>query len=214
MAIVGVPGLVGLLALLKKLRGRKLRQVVQITETRTTRIEVEGEMLDVSNPVWRLFENWRARKAAEELIRPVRNEGIETFKIVQNDQALFETNKSEADFFNAPETSEDEKSHEHRVKLRIVSPSFRPNNKWRLWDGAKTFWAMMEDAQFQRRVQEGREAFRTDDMLDVLLKTTERLENGESKVEFTISRVFKHASAPTQKDLLPPIPPDAENPPV
>lgn len=207
--ILGLTGVVGLLQLLKKLKGRRPTRVIELkeTHTHTTRLEVDGETIDVNAAVWKLFENLRARKATEALLSPLQNEGVDKFKVLHKDKATFETDKSELPYYKAPDTSSDETRSETTVKLRVVSPSFRPENKWRVWDGASTIWVGVEDSSFQRKVQEGTEAFRKNDLLEAVLRTRQWVENGEIKVERTIVRVLSHTNAPAQvvmPDLLPP----------
>jgi hypothetical protein len=206
--IVGIGGLlggaVGVFQLIKRAKGRK---PTSITIERTERVKVtfEGdEPLEVDKHVWSLFNNLRARKAIEQVIRPLRKQGIDDFKIRHKNKETLEVKQDEVAYFDAPSEHEGETISSSETRLMIVAPSFQEGNKWRVTDGSRNMFVAIQDPAFVRSVQQGSEAFRKGDFLHVTLETRQWVEGADLKAEHGILKVHRHESGPTQQKLFSP----------
>ena len=102
----------------------------------------------------------------------------------------------------APSEHEGETTSETDARVVIVSPSFNSGNKWRVSDGARTLYVAIRDEAFERSVQVGGEAFRKGDTLHVTLQTTQWVEDGKLRAEYSIAKVHRHEPGPEQRKLL------------
>jgi len=202
LQITGIAGAFGLLQLVKKSKGQKPTSVT-IERTEKVTIKFEGEDPDtVDRRVFALFKNFRVRKAVEQLIQPLMHEGVDIFKIRRRGRETFSVTREEAPYLIAPTDLEGETNSICETRLAIVSPSFQPGNKWRVSDGSRTIFVSIADEEFMKDVQEGTEAFRKGDVLYVSLRTTQWLENGQLKADYSIVKVHRHESAPRQQNLF------------
>ena len=202
LQILGISGAFGLFQLVRKSKGRNPTKVT-IEHTERVTITFEGEEPDsIPASVFDLFKNFGARKAIERLVEPLNRDGVDTFKFRTNSEDRFVIKKDELPYFKAPSDLEGETVSFAETRLVIVSPSFIPQNKWKFYDGAKNFFASIEDKFFVFEVQRGREAFRKGDMLFVTLKTTQWIEAGRLRVEYAIDKVHSHEPSPRQENLL------------
>ncbi|PAW77511.1 MAG: hypothetical protein B9S32_10970 [Verrucomicrobia bacterium Tous-C9LFEB] len=201
LSLLGISGTLGLFQLIKKAKSRNA-SVVEIEHTEKVRITFDGDApLDIDKKVWKLFTNPRARKAVEEIIRPLLHQGINQFKIRRKGQNTLEVNSDEAKHFIAPSTHENE--HINRINQRVVvqSPSFKEGNKWKVFNGANSIFVTILDRTFNAKVQSGSEAFRKGDILEVKLETRQWVEGNELKAEHNILEVYSHESK-IQGELL------------
>lgn len=200
MQILGITGVFGLFQLIRKSKGKK-PTTISIERTERVTITFEGESPDtISAALYRLFQNFSVRKAVEKIVEPLNRDGIDILKF-QSDSNRFEVTKDEAPFFKAPADLEGQSASLSDTRLIIVSPSFIRQNKWKFFDGAKNFFATIQDEQFITAVQNGTEVFRKGDMLRVSLKTLQWMESGKLKIEYLVEEVFSHEPGPQQHDL-------------
>ncbi len=205
--IVGIAGVVGLAGgvfqLIKRGKGRK-PTVVTIERTERVKVTFEGdEPIEVDKRVWLLFNNSRVRKAIEQVMRPLRKQGITDFKIRHRNKETFEAKQDEVGYFDAPTEHEGETTSTSDTRLMIVAPSFQEGNKWRVTDGSRNLFVSIQDPAFVRAVQQG-EAFRKGDFLHVTLETRQWVEGADLKAEHGIVKVHRHESGPRQQKLFSP----------
>lgn len=205
--ILGIAGLVGLLGVFQLIKRAKGRKPTSVTIERTERVKVtfEGDPpIEVDKRVWSLFNNSRARKAIEQVIRPLRKQGITDFKIRHRNKDTFEAKQDEVSYFDAPTEHEGETISTSETRLMIVAPSFQEGNKWRVTDGSRNIFVAIQDPAFVVAVQQGAEAFRKGDFLHVTLETRQWIEGADLKAEHGIVKVHRHESGPTQQKLFSP----------
>lgn len=200
--IVGLAGVAGVFQLIKRAKGRKPTKI-SIERKESVTITFEGDdPITVNQRVWQLFQNIRARKAIEKILSPLTNSGFNLFKIRYGGKDTLTVNDNEAGYFVAPSEHEGETTSEIEARVVIVSPSFNAGNKWRVSDGARTLYVAIRDEAFERSVQRGTEAFRKGDTLHVTLETTQWLEDGKLRAEYSIAKVHRHEPGPEQRNLL------------
>jgi hypothetical protein len=203
LTLLGISGALGLFQLVKRANGRKPTTVVEIEQTNKVRVQFEGDQpVDVDGRVWRLFENSRARRAIQAVVQPVLQTGIDILKFRHSGRETLSVRKSEAEAFISPQSRLGETVSQSEKMLRIVSPSFKKDNKWRVNDGTSTFYVWLPDPEFLARVQDGTEAFRKGDILHAVVETRQWEETGELYAEHSIIRVIRHESRSQQQSLL------------
>ncbi len=205
--ILGIAGVVGLLGVFQLIRQAKGRKPTSVTIEHTERVKVtfEGDPpIEIDKRVWLLFNNSRARKAIEQVIRPLRKQGITDFKIRHRNKDTFEAKQDEVSYFDAPTEHEGETISTSDTRLMIVAPSFQEGNKWRVTDGSRNMFVSIQDPGFVQAVQQGSEAFRKGDFLHVTLETRQWVEGADLKAEHGIVKVHRHESGPTQQKLFSP----------
>ena len=162
------------------------------------------EPIEVDKRVWSLFNNSRVRKAVEQVMRPLRKDGITQFEIRHRNKPTFEAKQDEVAYFDAPTEHEGETVSTSETRLMIVAPSFQEGNKWRVTDGSRNIFVAIQDPAFVGAVQQGSEAFRKGDFLHVTLETRQWIEGADLKAEHGIVKVHRHESGPTQQKLFSP----------
>lgn len=200
--LIGIPGVIGIFHLIKKSKGRKPTKVT-IERKETVTITFEGEdPIDVDEKVFKLFSNFRARKSIEQLLWPLIVKGYELFKIKHHGKETVSVTQDEARYFIAPTEHENETISIINTRLVIVSPSFKQGNKWRVSDGGKNIYVSILDGEYLKDVQNGSEAFRKDDILNVSLEIRQWIEEGQLHVDYAILKVHHHEIAPWQQKLF------------
>jgi len=200
--IIGLSGVAGVFQLAKHSKGRKPTKVT-IERKETVTITFEGDdPITVDNRVWQLFQNIRARKAIEKIMSPLIERGFNLFKIRHGGKETLTVSDNEAGFFVAPSEHEGETTSETEARVVIVSPSFNSGNKWLVSDGARTLYVAIRDEAFERSVQVGEEVFRKGDTLHVTLQTTQWVEDGKLRADYSIAKVHRHEPGPEQQKLL------------
>ena len=207
--LAGIIGLVGgcthgLIQVIKWLRGRTITRVLATEDGKAT-LFTQDDQLQIEQKVLSLLRSVEVRKALENAItKPLQREGIDYFASRQADgQDFVAVNRNESSFFVSP-TEEDEEEvsvGEREVSLQLVNIAFRDDNKWRLTDGAATFYAVMADQEFIDRVDSNDEAFSKGDILRVLLHERAALAGGQLKRDYTVLKVIEHRTAARQLRL-------------
>lgn len=202
LQIIGLAGVAGVFQLIKRSKGRKPTKIT-FEHRESVTITFEGEQpLEVDSRVWKLFQSSRARQAIEKMLNPLIDRGFDLFKIKHDGKESLVVTEAEAAYFKAPTEHAGETVSESETRVVIVSPSFNAGNKWRVSDGARTFYVAIHDQAFESAVQQGSEAFRKGDTLHVTLKTRQWLEDGKLCAEHAISKVHQHDDGPHQRKLI------------
>jgi hypothetical protein len=196
---VVLAGGIGLFWAIKKIRRRKVTEREQLSSG-SIRVTLEdGETFEVPADVLKLYDRITIRKKARMVLEPLTRDGIEEVRFQISEESTLTVSSSDLPAF---ELGDDESTslgeQDREMVLQIASVAFMEGNKWRLTDGASTFWAAMEDDSFLARV-EGGEAFRKGDMLrcDLNIIQTQDAE-GTLHAEHRVVRVLEHLPRPTQ----------------
>ena len=180
----------GVVWLIKRLHGRK-PQVTKINESLYT-FTVDGETYEVPIELLRLYQDVTVRRNIRDMVRPVKEPGIERFMLREAGRTVQEVTEDDVDAFDVPEYQDLILDDVRQYAFSIVSLAFKENNKWRLNDGQNTFSVLMKDEAFQRRVDNNDVAFAKGDVLVCDLRTTQwQVEDGV-KTEYEVVRVVAH----------------------
>lgn len=194
----------GLFDLLKTGKGEKPRSVTQLQDGQT-QVVFQNSQLTVHNNVYHLYENPKVRKSVRPVVKPLEASGIDEMKAVQDDNVLTEVTKG--DLIGLTKIEMDERILEENESvrfLRVVTLSFKEDNKWRLAEGDSEAFYSVEDAEFRRKIEQYSEKFGKDDMLKCRVRTIIRAtEDGSLKTEHSILKVLDHTSSAKQVRLFP-----------
>lgn len=198
----GVVG--GVIWLIKRLRGRQPDRVEPVG-TGAVRLFVGDSALEVPVEVFRLYREKPIRKLVEELVEPLREEGITGMQVRSRRERGpgLRIDREDVEAFRVPEepaaTVVDEVQ---RRAFRIVRLSFDEKGKWELDDGEARIWATIEDRDFLERVAQNRVRFAKGDLLVCEVRVIQKSTPDGLKTEYRIIRVLKHIPAPQQLQML------------
>ena len=183
----------GLVMLIRWLRGR--RPKVDRLNDGLYRLTVDGDTYEVPLVLLRLYQDAATRRALADMLKPLREQGIETLEIRERGERLHQIHASDVVFYEAPEVQELLLDEVRRQAFSVVSLSFKEDNKWRLTDGHNTFSVSMKDEGFQRRVDTDQVGFFKNDILVCDLRTVQWQIRDGIKTEYEVVRVLSHRQA-------------------
>ncbi len=183
----------GLFAVIKWVNNRKPKLNKVNDELYT--LVIGNETYELPLVLLRFYQDAAVRHAIAEMVRTVREAGINRIRILDNEQTLQEITKDEVDAFEVPESQEQLLDETRRQAFSIIGLSFKEDNKWRLTDGENTFSVSMKDAAFQRRVDNNQVAFAKGDVLICDLRTVQWQVEGGIKTEYEVIKVVNHRPA-------------------
>lgn len=208
LAILGFSGAVAkgahisFLALIRKLQGKR---PASIRDLKNGSVEViyDSETFLVPINLLRLYQDVAVRKAAQDILEPLKSDGIDSFKVVNNNVVINVIGKDEVRYYQLPEV-EDEiiLTSNKRAAYSIVSLAFKEDNKWRLFDGNATISVTMTDEEFLYNVDNSLIAFTKGDILICDVKTTQYRTDGGLKTEHEVLKVIEHQTAARQLKLF------------
>ncbi len=202
---IGTSAGVGMVQVIRWLRGRGVDRIESLGEGKS-RLHVEGEHLDIEEPVLVLLQDYRVRRALEAVITdPLRNEGIDCVAVVdhQVQRVLLSIERAEAVYFKAP-SPEDEtlQSDEYVDTLQVLTLAFQDGNKWRFTEGGGvTYYAVVQDEDFLSRVHLNQVKFAKDDIIKARIRRTQRITKDGLKADYEVLEILEHRSAAPKVQL-------------
>jgi len=184
----------GAIALLGRFARRKIRRRedvrpgwVRITFDDDTSVELPTEAVA-------LAEDASFRRAANQMVDPLRIDGIDAVAISRRQTELVRVVQDELPGFEIPPSADRLLSDQTReVALRLLNIAFVTGNKWRVSDGDRDLFVSLGDLDFVQRVETNQEAFSAGDLLRCELRTQQYQEqDGTIRNEHTVVRVIEH----------------------
>jgi hypothetical protein len=182
-----------LIALIKWVNRRKPK-LNKINDELYTLV-IDNESYELPLQLLRFYQDASIRHALADIVQPVKEEGIDRIRILDNKQPIQEITKDETSAFDVPEIQEQLLDETRTHAFSIIGLSFKEDNKWRLTDGENTFSVSMKDTAFQRRVDNNQEAFAKGDILICDLRTVQWQVEGGIKTEYEVVKVVNHRPA-------------------
>jgi len=182
-----------LFALVKWLRGRRPK-VEKINEN-LFKLTIDKQTFEVPLELLKLYQDANIRKSLEEIVHPVKGEGIEVFKVQQKKQLLQSVTKQDVDTFDFPEYEESLLDETRRYAFSIISLAFKEDNKWRLTDGQTTYIVSIKDSAFLNKVDKNEIAFAKGDVLVCDLHTVQWQVPDGVRTEHEVTKVHSHKPA-------------------
>jgi hypothetical protein len=162
----------------------------------------DGTVIEVSAQVLKLYDNITIRRKARQVVAPLHREGVELVRFEPSKpDAEVVIEKEDLPAYELPTAEEALLDHETEMILEIVSVSFPEGSKWRFTDGAKSFYAVIEDEAFLDRIETGVEAFRKGDMLRCRVRIIQTQRHDGLHTEYRIVEVLEHIPRATQMRL-------------
>jgi len=197
----------GLFAAIKFLRGKRPEKV-EARGDGTTTITLNNTSIVVNDHTVKLLNDLPTREAIEDLGEKAgKVDGLTKLRL-GSDTDEFEAVRLEKSDLPAlqvpPESDEPDIEVTHRETwLKIVSPHFKDGYKWRFSDGGeRPFTALMEDADFQHKVQEGLIALNANDAIKCKLREEQSLSSSSLTKNIFVEKVLEHRPGARQMNLL------------
>lgn len=189
--------LVPLLNLIKKFGKRKPTKVEDMGDG-NVKIYFDNDITIVNNHVYHVYNNFEVREAAYKAVKPLEQEGIDSFVIYEKYKKLVEVNKEEVSRFVPPSVADRMLVSEEITFLQIVTIKFNMNNKWQFTQGDSVINANIIDDDFIAKVRNG-VPFQDGDILKVKLQKEQYQEKGKLKTNYKILEVLDHQKAAQQQ---------------
>jgi hypothetical protein len=194
-------GCKGLIQLVKWVRNRPIDKIEYVDHNRVIVI-VQRETIEVERPVLDLYRSYEVRQALEDVMAPLAEDGIDLFATSSEDFPVVKVEKQEREWFLAPSQNEVlEETTAGTGLFRLVSLSFKEDNKWRFNEGGADFYAQMADLPFLERVLSGQESFANGDTFRVRYTKRQWLEGPRLRFEYQIDEVLEHIMSARQISL-------------
>lgn len=200
---IGTGAYVGLIKLLKLLKGRKVNsiQVTQENENCVIFILEDGEKIKAQPGTEKLYQNRKVRESLKKFLKPVESEGIDSIKIKREDD-ITEILKGEEKYFDLPEEEKEVLLDDTIEKVfQIINLWFKPDNKWKLFDGENIFNVVISDEEFLKRIDRNDEAFKKGSLLKVKLRIYQYRKGIDLHTEYEVIKVLEHIKPPNQLSL-------------
>ncbi len=191
--------LVPLLALIKKFGRRKPSKVEDMGDG-NVKIYFDNDITIVNNHVYHVYNNFEVREAAYKAVKPLEQEGIDSFVIYEKSKKLVEVNKGDVSRFVPPSVADRMLVSEEITFLQIVTIKFNMNNKWQFTQGDSVINANIIDDDFIAKVRNG-VPFQDGDILKVKLQKEQYQEKGKLKTNYKILEVLDHQKAAQQQNI-------------
>ena len=197
-------GAVGFVELLKLLKGQRSTKITA-KEDGSFIIYIGDKYIKVEKEVMELYKNHVIRQNFEKLVAPIKQEGIDSVSFIKDKKVVSEINKSERAYFDCPKFL-NEKCSESRyeVGVTVIRPYFKEDKKWYVDDGQSSFYVVIEDEVFLRKIDEHKEVFGKGDILRVIMRKEQYYTETESKLksEHFIEKVIDKIQPPIQNALF------------
>jgi len=196
---IGVGTGAGVIQVIRWLRGRGIKNIKPI-ENGGMRLFVDNEQMDVEARVLDLLKDYKLRRALEAIVfDPLQTPGIESVAVVDKkvETVLVCIDHDEAHYFKAPAIVEEPlDTEEYVATLQVLTLAFQDGNKWRFTEGGgKSWYAIVRDDTFLRRVQLNQEYFAKDDIIKARIRITQCLGQDGLKADYEILEVLEHRGA-------------------
>ena len=192
--------LVGLFELKKHLFGSKPNDIVK--QGNTVKIENKnGDIFYIDNATFNIYEkNPVVKESLSKNFESIINEpSITGFEILdQNNQNLFKAERKEFEALAAKDelSKDEERIRTESTILNIARLSFEKGVMWEFYHKGHKIKAKIEDADFQKRIDNG-EAFAKGDVLEVELKIKQKWDESVKTYvnkAYSVSQITKHIS--------------------
>ena len=188
---------VGVLKLIHTLHRRQIVRREEDLQAGFTRLTLDdGTTIEVPPDALLLYERTTVRRAAQNVVAPLRQEGIDELRIMVGGENVLTVPAADVDAFDVPSSPELALgSQELTMALTITMISFAQGNKWRLSDGERTFFATILDEDFLNRVDARQEAFTKGDILRCRVQIQQWQTETGLRAEWTVLEVLEHIPA-------------------
>ena len=192
-SLVGGPNLIDVIKWVKN------RAITKATKHKNGTVTLESgpDRIVVNAEVVNIYQSVPVRESLDKLIEPTRRDGIDAFQVRNNKEKkiIQSIQKDEAEFFAFDaDTLESEKEQvevtESDEWVNILTVNFE-DLKWRFMSGESKYYAKIDDADFLKRIDSGKQSFTKGDMLKIRRERTQtRRADGVIKNEYRVVKVL------------------------
>lgn len=200
---------ISLFGLLKLLGGNPPKDTTTLKDG-NIEITIEGHnnKVVVSPIVYQLASDAGARKAAQDVVRPLHSDGVDTFEVRENKRVIQSITRSDLASFDLPTNSVEsdisDVDPERITALEVIKPSFQADLTWVFSDGSGgRIGALMMDRNFLQRVQNNERTFAKGDVLKVRLRSRAYMTADGLRTEHVVTEVIEEMNQPRQHAMLP-----------
>lgn len=190
-------------------KGDPVKQTPDKTDERTglecVKLEFpDGTKLTTYKASVELLTNEEYLKTLKTTVDPAMSDGVDS--VTFSDDYCAETVDSEDAYEISQYSSVSTKTEKSIVEMVVqaLDISFRDGGKWRITDGVKTQFVQVEDMDFIKRLNDGKESFRKNDIYKVAMLISKSIDNnGMLTTQYvSIKRVLEHRTASSQPPLF------------
>jgi hypothetical protein len=204
LGFLGLSNIYGLIQLIKKLNNKKIQKVIELDNNQ---IEIQISPIEsykTDSRVIKLYRNSRIRSSLERVItEPLQRDGVEYVKFVDiKNQKEIIISKEDKDLFFTPKL-EDEilGENESTAYVQVVAISFKGGNMWRFSRSGVEFFALIQDQEFIKKIDNHEIQFGKDDIMHVRLNAKDYLTERGLRTEYKIIEVIEFRPAARQLPL-------------
>jgi len=195
----------GLIALLLFLKGAKPTKIIE-NEDGTFAIYRDSHQIKLEAKVILLYKDYKLRKSLEGCIEPLKKDGIDDFGIILNKKGLCSVKKESTTYFECPQPEQTKLDEDviFITSVNIVNLSFKEGNKWFVNDGQSSFYAIVEDEDFLRKIDNSVVEFSKGDILRVKIRREQFFspDDEKLKIENYIMEVLDHKKPHIQLSIF------------
>lgn len=196
-----------LVRLIKFLKGKKPDKILE-NEDKSFSIWKDGKTLKFEKKVIELYKDYKLRKSFEDLVSPLIKDGIDDLAIKEygKEDYLCQITKDEKDWFLCPDSKEEEidQPKVFETYISIINLSFKEGNKWFVNDGNESFYIIVEDENFLKRIDDSIVKFSKGDILKVQIRKVQfyNFDKKSLRSEYFVEKVLEHKTPSKTADLF------------
>jgi hypothetical protein len=198
-------GSLSLLGFIRWLRGRRIEREEPAPRPGHVRITVEDASIEIPADVAKMYKRISIRRKARDVVAPLAREGVEEVRFAEAPGAVPELviDKGDVSAYETAATEEGDVllDEEREMVAQLASVSFEEGHKWRLSDGAVTFWAAIEDDEFLAYVKTRDELFGQGDLLRCRMRIVQTRRAGKLHTDYYVVQVLAHIQGHMQPAL-------------
>lgn len=196
--------LMGVIRVYKLLKGRKPEPKSVVFQDNSTTIIQD---IKVDSQTAQLYLNDAIRARVDRVVQPIAKTGIDSLEVRKGAEVIDRIEKTDVPervHESFRETRKAEVLSDTREALLKVTKANFEKGKWGFSDGTAKFGADVNDADFQRKLDNREIGFYKGDVLRVMLRTTQTTQpSGNFKTKYSIEQVLEHRPLPAQTDFKP-----------
>jgi hypothetical protein len=191
MQLIG--GSYGLFAFIRTIRRRRIKKREETTPGYIKLTLEDDETIEIRAEVFDLYRNLQVRQQVRRVVEPLARDGVDLLELRSEAAGTVSIGSGDVSAFEPPELHEIPLlDRTTEMVVAIVSVAFKEDNKWRLTDGERTFFATIEDYAFLERVTRGFESFRNGDMLKCKMRIVQSRDEEGLHTAFHVLKVIQH----------------------
>ena len=200
--LVGLVTAVGSVIKVIRKTGRSGKPTESQSGPETILVWDDGTEFRIPTNHFLLVRNSSVRQSLSDIVKPVRHNGIDLMRFVQDEEIIGEVDTEDYPAFASTDPVEGETltTSEREIYLKILVSAWQVGRKWRFSDGFRSFWAAIEDERFNAALAQG-DRFGANDTLRCRVIETQWRDSKDLHSEIRIVEVIDRLNQPQQPQL-------------